>query len=88
MSLNPSNPAEKRFIQHAKSSPQRHSEQPIVIGVEEDTERYPISDMAGVVTSEALATLDQEGQSVPYGIDMVQARDVWDVNRDVAGVLR
>lgn len=61
---------------------------PFVIGVEEDAERYPISDMAGVVTSEALATLDQEGQSVPYGIDMVQARDVWDVNRDVAGVLR
>jgi subtilisin family serine protease len=55
---------------------------PFVIGVEEDAERYPISDMAGVVTSEALDTIDQLGQTVPYGIDMVQARDVWDVDRD------
>ena len=55
---------------------------PFVIDVEEDAERYPIGDLASVVTSEALATLDQQGQAVPYGIDMVQARDVWDVNRD------
>lgn len=55
---------------------------PFVIGVEEDAERYPISDMAGVVNSEAFETIDALGQTVPYGIDMVQARDVWDVNRD------
>ncbi|MEL7626389.1 MAG: S8 family serine peptidase [Anaerolineaceae bacterium] len=57
---------------------------PFVIGVEEDAERYPISEMAGMVTSEAMNTIDQLGQTVPYGIDMVQARDVWDVNRDGA----
>ncbi len=55
---------------------------PWVIEVEEDAERYPISAMAGHVTEEALAVVDQLGQTVPYGIDMVQARDVWDVDRD------
>ena len=55
---------------------------PWVIEVEEDAERYPISDMAGHVTEEALAVVDQLGQTVPYGIDMVQARDVWDFDRD------
>jgi serine protease len=55
---------------------------PWVIEVEEDAERYPISDMAGQVTKEALDVVDALGQTVPYGIDMVQARDVWDVNRD------
>lgn len=55
---------------------------PFVIDVEEDAERYPISDMAGQVTKEALDVVDPNGQVVPYGIDMVQARDVWDVNRD------
>lgn len=57
---------------------------PFVIDVEEDAERYPISDMAGQVTKEALDVVDPNGQVVPYGIDMVQARDVWDVNRDGA----
>jgi len=55
---------------------------PFVIDVEEDAERYPISDMAGQVTKEALDVVDELGQTVPYGIDMVQARDVWDTNRD------
>jgi len=55
---------------------------PFVIDVEEDAERYPISDMAGQVTKEALDVVDPNGQTVPYGIDMVQARDVWDTNRD------
>ena len=55
---------------------------PFVIDVEEDAERYPISDLAGQVTKEALDVVDPNGQTVPYGIDMVQARDVWDVNRD------
>ena len=57
---------------------------PFVIDVEEDAERYPISDMAGQVTKEALDVVDPNGQVVPYGIDMVQARDVWEVNRDGA----
>jgi len=55
---------------------------PFVIDVEEDAERYPISARAGHVTEEALDVVDANGQVVPYGIDMVQARDVWDVNRD------
>ena len=57
---------------------------PWVVDVEEDAERYPISDMASQVTKEALDVVDALGQTVPYGIDMVQARDVWDVNRDGA----
>ena len=57
---------------------------PWVIEVEEDAERYPISDMAGQVTKEALDVVDANGQTVPYGIDMVQARDVWDVDQDGA----
>ncbi len=57
---------------------------PWVIEVEEDAERYPISDMAAHVTEEALTVVDQLGQTVPYGIDMVQARDVWDADRNGA----
>ncbi|HOZ37448.1 MAG TPA: S8 family serine peptidase [Anaerolineaceae bacterium] len=55
---------------------------PWVIEVEEDAERYPISAMEGHVTEAALDVVDALGQTVPNGIDMVQARDVWDVNRD------
>ena len=57
---------------------------PWVIEVDEDAERYPISDMAAHVTEEALTVVDQLGQTVPYGIDMVQARDVWDADRNGA----
>ncbi|HOU11661.1 MAG TPA: S8 family serine peptidase [Anaerolineae bacterium] len=39
---------------------------PNVTGIEADVLRYPMG----------------EGQTIPYGIDMVQARDVWDANRD------
>lgn len=42
---------------------------PNVVSIEEDAIRYP--------TSEELPT-------VPYGIDMVQARDIWDADRDGA----
>ena len=55
---------------------------PNVLDVEEDAERYPILDKQAEVTAESLAVLDATGQTVPYGIDMVQARDVWDANRD------
>lgn len=55
---------------------------PWVVDVEEDAERYPISDMASQVTKEALDVVDALGQTVPYGIDMVQARDVWDADRN------
>ena len=42
---------------------------PNIVSIEEDAIRYAYA----------------EGQTVPYGIDAVQARDVWDANRD--GVL-
>ncbi len=49
---------------------------PNVIMVEEDAPRYPISVMPSV------QTMSLPSQVVPYGVDMVQARDVWDANRD------
>lgn len=52
------------------------SRNPNVILVEEDAQRFPIG-----VTKSAQA-LALPSQVVPYGIDMVQARDVWDANRD------
>ena len=55
---------------------------PFVIDIEEDAERYPMEAMSSQVNAEALNTIDPNGQIVPYGIDMVQARDVWDANRD------
>jgi len=55
---------------------------PNVVLVEEDVERYPIGINASQAAGLALSTLNASGQTVPYGIDMVQARDVWDANRD------
>ncbi|MEJ5224105.1 MAG: S8 family serine peptidase [Anaerolineales bacterium] len=52
------------------------SRNPNVVLVEEDAPRYPI----GVTKSPQALALPS--QVVPYGIDMVQARDVWDANRD------
>lgn len=46
--------------------------------VEEDVQRFPI----GVMQSAQQAPLGAGAQTVPYGVDMVQARDVWDANRD------
>ena len=53
---------------------------PNVVLVEEDTLRYPIGIMESSVQAPAEVALAD--QVVPYGIDMVQARDVWDANRD------
>ncbi len=50
---------------------------PSVVLIEDDVERYPI----GVMQSQFSEAV-MSGQTVPYGIDMVQARDVWDANRD------
>lgn len=55
---------------------------PFVLDVEEDALRYPIQSMESQVTDQAYSVLEQTGQVVPYGIDLVQARDVWDANRD------
>lgn len=57
---------------------------PFVALVEEDPERYPFAASPSALTAAALDTLDSNGQVVPWGIDAVQARDVWDVNRDGA----
>ncbi|KAF0106149.1 MAG: cold-active alkaline serine protease [Anaerolineaceae bacterium] len=54
------------------------SHNPNVILIEEDAPRYFISTPES--SAEAVAALSP--QTVPYGIDMVQARDVWDANRD------
>ena len=57
---------------------------PFVLDVEEDALRYPIQDEAAQVAAAALEVVDPDGDTVPYGIDLVQARDVWDANRDGA----
>jgi serine protease len=59
---------------------------PHVLYVEEDALRYPIADIPSTAaeTIAAADAIDVNGQTVPYGVDMVQARDVWDVNRDGA----
>ena len=51
---------------------------PNVVSIEEDAIRYPTS-AAGALLGDVV---DANGQTVPYGIDMVQARDVWDADRD------
>jgi len=53
---------------------------PNIVLIEEDVMRFPI----GIERSQVLAPTSVliEKQVVPYGIDMVQARDVWDENRD------
>lgn len=53
---------------------------PNVVLVEEDAMRFPIGIEPSAASAEPAVTLT--GQVVPYGIDMVQARDVWDANRD------
>jgi serine protease len=54
------------------------SHNPNIVLIEEDAPRYFVSTMQSSAESiQAAGT-----QTVPYGIDMVQARDVWDANRD------
>jgi len=57
---------------------------PNVLYVEEDAERYPIATMPSAVTGAVQAASVISPQQVPYGIDMVQARDVWDADRNGA----
>ena len=59
------------------------SRNPLVLYVEED----PLRSMTGTplpTREESLASLSSQlsPQEVPYGIDLVQARDVWDADRD------
>ncbi len=58
------------------------SKNPNVVLIEEDVLRYPISIEKSEAASPSAVNL--ASQVVPYGIDMVQARDVWDANRDGA----
>ena len=53
---------------------------PNVVSIEEDAIRYPISIMPSQNAAPAAVSLPE--QVVPYGVDMVQARDVWDADRD------
>jgi serine protease len=56
---------------------------PNFVLVEEDQPRYMIGTIPSPATSvSATDGIDPAGQVVPYGIDMVQARDVWDADRD------
>lgn len=56
---------------------------PNITDIEKDPQRFPISITPAKGTlAPAADTTDANGQTVPWGIDAVQARDVWDVNRD------
>lgn len=52
---------------------------PNVVSIEEDVPRYL---MGNPFSAAQVATTATTGQTVPYGVDMVQARDVWDADRD------
>jgi subtilisin family serine protease len=56
---------------------------PNVVDVEEDALRYPIMSSLNTDAMSALGdVVSSSGDTVPYGVDAVQARDVWDVNMD------
>ncbi len=56
------------------------SRNPNVLLIEEDAPRFPISiEKSGAAAREKVTLTNQV---VPFGVDMVQARDVWDANRD------
>jgi len=55
---------------------------PFVLAVEEDAARYPIEPIKASPDETVSDTVDVNGQTIPWGIDAVQARDVWDFDRD------
>ncbi len=55
---------------------------PNVASIEEDARRFLAADMDRSMRLAPRAKPDGKKQVVPYGIDMVQARDVWDTDRD------
>ncbi len=57
---------------------------PFVLDVEEDAKRYPIEPVKLNLSSVFADTVDVNGQTVPWGIDAVQARDIWDADKDAA----
>ena len=58
------------------------SQNPNFLMVEKDPARYPIEPVSVEPGALFNNTVDVNGQIIPWGIDAVQARDVWDVNRD------
>ena len=55
---------------------------PNVMDIEEDVPRYPIAAERTANLVAQADTVDPNGQTIPWGIDAVQARDIWDTNRD------
>jgi hypothetical protein len=55
---------------------------PNILRVEEDHRIFPIGIEESTTSGRSLRGLQSSSQTVPYGIDMVKARDVWDANRD------
>ena len=57
---------------------------PNILSIEEDHPRFIITttkeDSSDSISNRSLRGL--QAQTVPYGIDMVEARDIWDANRD------
>jgi len=61
------------------------SKNPNVVGIEEDPLRFPIESTPHKdVLAQLANTTDPNGQTIPYGVDAVQARDIWDATRDGA----
>jgi subtilisin family serine protease len=54
---------------------------PNVISIEEDPVRELVRNMPSAAVAVSAESILPE-QVVPYGVDMVQARDIWDANRD------
>lgn len=52
---------------------------PFIASIEEDPLRKPVESMRTSISSAPAST---SSQVVPYGVDMVQAREIWDANRD------
>jgi serine protease len=63
-------------LQHLESNP-------FILRVEQDAPRYLFSETQTRLSIQNSAfSVGVQGQTVPYGVDAVQARDVWDQNRD------
>ncbi len=63
-----------------RSALQGLSHNPHVVSIEDDVPRYLFS--SPLSAAQVAAAASSPSQFVPYGVDMVQARDVWDANRD------
>jgi len=55
---------------------------PFVLDIEPDPVRYPIEPVKVELDALYSDITDVNGQTIPWGIDAVQARDVWDADRD------